>query len=174
MCYQPPGTGICVTFSHLWWGDASITPPSFFLCAPVAHHRPPPVRTVLRSCLWPTNDAELFPSPHLSSHTHTWLRSASYCARTRATVAPPPLSRCRPPSGVCLATTLPQSEPRWAQSKVPLACLPARPHLAGGELAPPSRAHVWRQKPCNDPCASLKGIFMNFQIFLGAMLEVDS
>jgi hypothetical protein len=23
MCYQPPGTGICVTFSHLWWGDAS-------------------------------------------------------------------------------------------------------------------------------------------------------
>jgi hypothetical protein len=23
MCDQPPGTGICVTFSHLWWGDAS-------------------------------------------------------------------------------------------------------------------------------------------------------
>jgi hypothetical protein len=23
MCYQPPGTGICVTFSHLGWGDAS-------------------------------------------------------------------------------------------------------------------------------------------------------
>jgi hypothetical protein len=23
MCYQPPGTGICDTFSHLWWGDAS-------------------------------------------------------------------------------------------------------------------------------------------------------
>jgi hypothetical protein len=24
MCYQPPGTGICVTFGHLWWGDASL------------------------------------------------------------------------------------------------------------------------------------------------------
>jgi hypothetical protein len=23
MCYQPPGTGICVTFGHLGWGDAS-------------------------------------------------------------------------------------------------------------------------------------------------------
>jgi hypothetical protein len=23
MCYQPPRTGICVTFSHLRWGDAS-------------------------------------------------------------------------------------------------------------------------------------------------------
>jgi hypothetical protein len=23
MCCQPPGTGIGVTFSHLWWGDAS-------------------------------------------------------------------------------------------------------------------------------------------------------
>jgi hypothetical protein len=24
MCCQPPGTGICVAFSHLWWGDASL------------------------------------------------------------------------------------------------------------------------------------------------------
>jgi hypothetical protein len=29
MCYQPPGTGICVTFSHLWWGDASRQVPRF-------------------------------------------------------------------------------------------------------------------------------------------------
>jgi hypothetical protein len=26
MCYQPPGTGICVTFGHLGWGDASPGP----------------------------------------------------------------------------------------------------------------------------------------------------
>jgi hypothetical protein len=23
MSYQPPGTDICIIFSHLWWGDAS-------------------------------------------------------------------------------------------------------------------------------------------------------
>jgi hypothetical protein len=39
MCYHPPGTGICVTFSHLWWGDASARHLSDF---PHVRAGPPP------------------------------------------------------------------------------------------------------------------------------------
>jgi hypothetical protein len=64
----------------------------------IAHHCRRPVRTVLRSCPWPTDISNILPSPHLSSHTHVWPSSTPHLAGIWAEAAVPPLSRHRPSS----------------------------------------------------------------------------